>query len=54
MRFDFVTAAVFKPLRHCVTPPLYFAAQNTGEEGEMPRNATGHGRGGGGEVSNVN
>ena len=40
------------------TPPLYFAMQNTGEEGEMyfpfasapilyvtPRNATGHGRG---------
>ena len=40
------------------TPPLYFAAQNTEEEGEMyfpfasapilyvtPRNATGHGRG---------
>ena len=40
------------------TPPLYFAVQNTGEEGEMyfpfasapilyvtPRNATGHGRG---------
>ena len=41
------------------TPPLYFAVQNTEEEGEMyfpfasapilyvtPRNATGHGRGG--------
>ena len=49
------------------TPPLYFAAQNTEEEGEMyfpfasapilyviPCNVTGHGRGGGGEVSNVN
>ena len=49
------------------TPPLYFAVQNTGEEGEMyfpfasapilyviPCNVTGHGRGGGGEVSNVN
>ena len=23
---------VFKPLRHCVTPPLYFALQNTEEE----------------------
>jgi len=57
---DFVVAAVavFNPsvLR---TPPLYFAAQNTEEEGEMyfplslllrfysvtPRNAAGHGRG---------
>ena len=48
-------------------PPLYFAVQNTEEEGEMyfpfasapilyviPCNVTGHGRGGGGEVSNVN
>ena len=45
------------------TPPLYFAAQNTEEEGEMyfpfasapilyvtPRNATGHGRGEGGDT----
>ena len=62
MKFDFVavTVAVFYPLRHYVPPPLYFAAQNTEEEGEMyfpfasapilyvtPRNATGHGRGGG-------
>ena len=49
----------FQPLRHYVPPPLYFAAQNTEEEGEMyspfasasilyttPRKAAGHGRGG--------
>ena len=23
------TASIFQPLRHCVTPPLYFAWQNT-------------------------
>ena len=39
LRFDFVAIAVFQPL--CFfnpsvlrTPPLYFALQNTGEEGE--------------------
>ena len=26
------TAGIFQPLRHYVTPPLYFAIQNTGEE----------------------
>ena len=26
------TVGIFQPLRHCVTPPLYFAQQNTGEE----------------------
>ena len=49
------------------TPPLCFVSQNTGEVCEMyfpfasapilyviPCNVTGHGRGGGGEVSNVN
>ena len=49
----------FQPLRHFVPPPLYFAVQNTEEEGEMyspfasssilyttPRKAAGHGRGG--------
>ena len=63
MRFDFVAIAVFQPL--CFinpsvlrTPPLYFAAQNTEEEGEMyspfasasilyvtPRNTAGDGWG---------
>ncbi len=55
----FVTVAVFFNPSVLRTPPLYFAAQNTEEEGEMyfpfasapilyvtPRNATGHGRGG--------
>ncbi len=62
----FVTVAVFFNPSVLRTPPLYFAAQNTEEE-EMyfpfasapilyviPCNVTGHGRGGGGEVSNVN
>ena len=55
----FVTVAVFFNPSVLRTPPLYFAAQNTEEEGEMyfpfasapilyvtPRNATGHGWGG--------
>ena len=55
----FVTVAVFFNPSVLRTPPLYFAAQNTGEEGEMyspfasasilyttPRKAAGHGRGG--------
>ena len=29
------TAGIFQPLRHGVTPPLYFAWQNTGEEGNV-------------------
>ena len=53
-----VTVAVFFNPSVLRTPPLYFAVQNTGEEGEMyfpfasapilyvtPRNAAGHGRG---------
>ena len=56
---DFVAVAVFFNPSVLRTPPLYFAAQNTEEEGEMyfpfasasilyvtPRNAAGHGRGG--------
>ena len=55
----FVTVAVFFNPSVLRTPPLYFAAQNTEEEGEMyfpfasapilyvtPSNATGHGWGG--------
>ena len=55
----FVTVAVFFNPSVLRTPPLYFAAQNTEEEGEMyfsfasipilyvtPCNVTGHGKGG--------